>query len=70
MNAYFAFLNRNASNLMPLTEEQCFYFLRRLSSLTLQIALSMVRKERPFGPGPGCTAESAWLMGWEVGRGG
>lgn len=59
MNAYFAFSNRNTSNLMPLTKEQCFCFLGRLSSLTLQIALSLVREERPFGPEPGSTAESA-----------
>lgn len=45
------FSNRNTSNLMALTKEQCFCFLGKLSSLTLPTALSVVREERPFGPG-------------------
>ena len=49
LNLHFS--KRNTSNLMALTKEQCFSFLGKLSSLTLQTALSVVREERPFGPG-------------------
>lgn len=49
---------------MSWTKEQHSRFLGRLSSLTLQIVLSVVKEEGPFGPGPGSTAESAWWWGW------
>lgn len=42
--AYFVFFNRNLSNLMSLTS-----FLGKLSSLTSQIVLRVVRKERDSG---------------------
>lgn len=42
--AYFSFFNRNLSNLMSLTS-----FLGKLSSLTSQIVLRVVRKKRDSG---------------------
>lgn len=43
------FSNENISNLVSLTKEQCSSFLGRLSSLTLQIAVSRVREEWDLG---------------------